>query len=110
MTITFENDNDVIVYALEKIIAYAGSTQQIFVAHCVWWLASIIALEQGLTSYIDNLRSRIEITVTSEAPQNTLEQAAKDTIELRQYQVLKECEKYLMESRRLRDIASLKSN
>jgi len=109
MTITFDNDNDVIVYALEKIIAHARRTQQIFVAHCVWWLASIIGLEQGLISYIDNLCSRIEITVTSEAPQDTSEQAAKDTIELRQDQVLKECEEFLRESRRLRDIASLKS-
>jgi phosphate starvation-inducible protein PhoH len=32
MTITFENDNDVIVYALERIIVYARRTQQIFVA------------------------------------------------------------------------------
>jgi hypothetical protein len=47
MTITFENDNDVIIYALEKIISYARRTQQIFVAQCVWWLASIIGLEQG---------------------------------------------------------------
>jgi len=55
MTINFENDNDVIVYALEKIIAYARSTQQIFVAQCVWWLASIIGLDKGLTIHIDNL-------------------------------------------------------
>ena len=58
MTITFENDNDVIVYALEKIISYARKTQQIFVAQCVWWLASIIGLEQGLIVHIDNLRKR----------------------------------------------------
>jgi len=56
MTITFENDNDVIVYALEKIIAYARKNQQIFVAQCVWWLASVISLKQGLIVHIDNLR------------------------------------------------------
>jgi len=65
MTITFENDNDVIVYALENIIAYARRTQQIFVAQCVWWLASIIGLESGLIIHIDNLRKR-EVTATSE--------------------------------------------
>ena len=27
MTITFENDNDVIVYPLEKVISYARKTQ-----------------------------------------------------------------------------------
>jgi hypothetical protein len=58
MTFTFENDNDVIVYALEMIISYARRTQQIFVAQCVWWLVSIIGLESGLVNYIDNLRSR----------------------------------------------------
>jgi len=41
MTITFENNDNVIIYALEKSIAYARRTQQIFVAQCVWWLASI---------------------------------------------------------------------
>jgi len=109
MTITFENDNNVIVYALENILAYARSTQQIFVAQCIWWLASIRGLEQGLISYIDNVRTRTKITVTTEALRDTSEQAATDTIELRQDQVLKECEEYLKESRRLRDIASLKS-
>jgi hypothetical protein len=58
MTITFENDNDVIVYALEKVISHARNTQQIFVAQCIWWLASIIGLEKELISYIDNLPQR----------------------------------------------------
>ena len=55
MAITFENDNDVIVYALEKIISYARNNQYILVAQCVWWLASIIGLQQGLVIYIDTL-------------------------------------------------------
>jgi len=63
MTITFENDNDSIVYSLEKIIAYARWTQQMFVAHCVWWLASVIGLEQGLIAHIDNLRIRSEVSL-----------------------------------------------
>jgi hypothetical protein len=58
MTITFENDKDVIVYALEKVICYARRTQQIFLAQCVWWLASIIGLEQGLVTHIDNPQER----------------------------------------------------
>jgi hypothetical protein len=45
MTITFENNNDVIVYSLEKVILYASRTRQIFVAQCVWWLALVIGLE-----------------------------------------------------------------
>jgi len=66
MTITFENDNDIIVYAFETIISYARSNQQIFAAQCVWWLASIIGLEQGLVNYIDNLPSRLNVTIILE--------------------------------------------
>jgi len=62
MTITFENDIDLIVYALEKVIAYARRSQQIFVAQCVWWLASIIGLKEGLITYIDQLRIRLEVS------------------------------------------------
>jgi hypothetical protein len=58
MTITFENESDVIVYAFEKVISYARRNQQIFVAQCIWWLASIIGLKQGLVNHIDNLRAR----------------------------------------------------
>jgi hypothetical protein len=58
MTITFEYESDVIIYALEKVIAYARINQQIFVTQCVWWLASIIDLEPGLIIRIDNLRKR----------------------------------------------------
>jgi hypothetical protein len=66
MTVTFENDNDVIVYALEKVISHARRTQQIFVAQCVWWLASIIGLEQGLINYLDNIQSRVEVATAGE--------------------------------------------
>jgi len=58
MTITFENDNDAMVYLLAKIINYARENHYIFVSHCVWWLASIIGLESWLVMHIDNLRIR----------------------------------------------------
>jgi hypothetical protein len=45
MTITFEYESDVIAYAFEKVLSYARRNQQIFVAQCIWWLASIIGLE-----------------------------------------------------------------
>jgi len=64
MTFTFENDNDVIVYALEKIISYARNNQYIFLARSVWWISSIIGLQQGLIIHIDNLRNRSKTTVT----------------------------------------------
>jgi predicted DNA-binding helix-hairpin-helix protein len=121
MTITFENDNDVIVYALEKVIAYARRTQQIFVAQCVWWLASIIGLNQGLINYIDNLQSRIEITVKSEAapdkpvinsetplkdqPDNrkSISPVSRDIQEdRRQDRLLEGCEEFIRESQKHR--------
>jgi len=64
MTITFENESDVIVYAFEKVISYARRNQQIFVAQCIWWLASIIGLESGLVIHIDNLRKRESLTTS----------------------------------------------
>ena len=127
MTITFENESDVIVYALEKIISYAKKTQHIFAANCVWWLASIIGLEQGLVSYIDNIQSRVEVTVASDKkihiPNTAAKPLDKEKSEIqksispvprdlqeddRQDQLLEVCEEYLKESRRLRDIVALK--
>jgi len=60
MPITFENDNDVIVYALGKVISYARDNQFIFLAQIIWWISSIIGLQQGLVDYMDNLRIRLE--------------------------------------------------
>jgi len=60
MTINFENDKDVIVYALEKIICYARDNRYTFVGQSVWWIASVIGLVEGLATHIDNLRIRFE--------------------------------------------------
>jgi len=61
MPITFENDSNVIVYALEKIISFARNIQHIFVGNCVWWIAGVIGLDDGLKINIDNLTSRERI-------------------------------------------------
>jgi hypothetical protein len=58
MTITFETDSDVIVYALEKIISFARENQYLFVANCAWWISGIIGLDSGLVTFIDNLEIR----------------------------------------------------
>jgi len=58
MTVTFENENDVIIYAPEKIICYARENQYISVAQSVWWITSVIGLTDGLVTHIDNLRKR----------------------------------------------------
>jgi hypothetical protein len=48
MTITFENDSDVIVYALEKIVSFARENQYIFMANCAWWTAGVIGVDSWL--------------------------------------------------------------
>jgi len=115
MTITFTDDKDVIVYALEKVISYARGSQQIFVAQCVWWLASIIGLEQGLITYIDNLQSRIkESIIPKESETEDRETVSPDPRDIqeedRQDKVLRECEEYLRDSRQQRKIAALKAS
>lgn len=68
MKITFENISDVIVYALEKIVSSAKKNQYIFVALCVWWLVSIIGLQQGLITYIDNFEIQANIWKREDSP------------------------------------------
>jgi len=58
MSINFENNNDILVYALAQVIAYPGRTEQIVVARCTWWLASVWGLEEGLIVNIANLAGR----------------------------------------------------
>jgi len=55
MTVTFETDNDIIVYPFEKIISFARNHQYIFLAQSVWWISSIIGLQEGLVVHIDHL-------------------------------------------------------
>jgi hypothetical protein len=62
MTLTFESDQHVLVYALEKIKSFARNNQYIFLAQSVWWISSIIGLQEGLIIHIDNLRILYEIT------------------------------------------------
>jgi len=133
MTITFENDNHVIIYALEKIISYARRTQQVFVAQCVWWLASIIGLEPGLVNRIDNLNGRTVDTANPlpnpdhiperrnasgkenpvpeevETPRG-VSSTLRDLEEDKQADtILKEYKEHFRESRRLQGIAALKT-
>jgi hypothetical protein len=102
MTITFENYHDVIVYALEKIISHTRRTQQIFVAQCVWRLASIIGLEQGLIIHIDNLNSRVETTVPSKSsPVNLATTSVKPFENLRSERAVSDMPRDLQEDQRI---------
>ena len=88
MTITFENDSDVIVYALEKIVSFARKNQYLFVANCAWWLAGIIGLDSGLINYIDNLESRkrvIQPREISTVPRDIAREVSPDDKPLHKY-------------------------
>jgi len=109
MRTSFENNNDVIVYALAKIISFARENQYIFLAQSIWWISSIAGLQPGLITYIDNLEScsnknkiRRGVTVTS---RNVMQEPEEDC----QNTILKKCEEFLWDPRWLWDIVNLKS-
>jgi hypothetical protein len=62
ITVTFSTNNNAIVYSLEQIISYARLYWFIFVEQSVWWLPSIIGLQEDLVIHIDNLQVRPEST------------------------------------------------
>jgi len=122
MTITFENNDDVIIYALGKVIAYARRSQQIFGAQCVWWLPSVIGLELGLIAHIDTIQVReyqansdeptdfqkIQQTTILKAPAK-IQKQQEDSDSNCKDRVLNECEAFLWDSRRLRELAKPKA-
>jgi len=55
MTITFEDDSAVIIYTFEKVLSYAREIHHYFLGNCIWWIASILALDEKLRYHIDNL-------------------------------------------------------
>jgi uncharacterized HAD superfamily protein len=59
--ITFGNENNIIVYPLDKIVSLARDHHYIFVVQCIQWIASVIGLHQGLSIHIDNLHERASI-------------------------------------------------
>jgi hypothetical protein len=78
MIITFETDSDVIIFALEKIILYARQYRYIFIAHCVWWLASTIGLEQWLIIHIDNFQPHSELRHSSNIDKQWIVETSED--------------------------------
>jgi hypothetical protein len=78
MTLTFENDKDDIVYALEKIISFARDSSHIFLAQSILWISSIIGLQQGLIIHIDNLQIRSDLTTVTKDGPSASEQMVQD--------------------------------
>jgi len=96
MTISFENDNDVIVYALEKVISYARRTQQIFVAQCIWKREySAPSEECSDILHPDRIQQILLERAVSSTPRDLAEDQRLD-------QVLKEAEECLATSKDIR--------
>jgi hypothetical protein len=72
MTITFATQSDIIIYALEIILSFAGENLYLFVANCACWIAEVIGLDSGVTFHIDNLETRrhLEQRETSTIPRD----------------------------------------
>jgi hypothetical protein len=116
MTITSGSDNDIIVSAHDNIIGYARKTEQIFIAQCMWWLASVIRLETEFVSHINKLRGRTiveEPKLSEEAcnirHQNKPATSSDENEKIPQDKVLKDCKEFLRDSRRLRQLDALKA-
>jgi len=111
---------------MEKIISQDRRTQQIFVAHCIWWLASVIGLKQGSVSHFNNLHKSYElpfekelrITAVSVVHQDirkwSRDEGPSDSVDNitsnKQTGLLKKSKKILISSRRLWRIAALKAS
>jgi hypothetical protein len=74
MTISFKTENNVIIFTLEKIIAFARDTQYICVAQSILWIALIIGLQQRLVEHISNVNIRLgsEFKATTELPRREI--------------------------------------
>jgi len=110
MPVTFENDNDIIVYALRCVLAHARRTQHIVVAQCVWWLASIIGLEKELVSHIDRLQKTQSAEPREQLPREVSATPRDLGNDQRLNKVLNDTKQYLKEYKRLRKIVALKAS
>lgn len=50
----FEKVNGIIIYDLEMVVSFCQIWPQLFKTQCIWWIASLIGLQQGLSINIYN--------------------------------------------------------
>ena len=98
MRISFENDNNIILYAFEKVISFCRECHLLFAARCVWWLVLIIGLYQGLIIHINNKHICAEREMTS-YPKEIITEESTTSEPDQQDTILKICEAFLQGSR-----------
>jgi len=78
------------------------------VPQCVWWLALIVGLEQGLLFHIDRLQCQEDTTLQEQLPREVSAIPRDLTEHQRVDQVLDCTEQYLRKSKHFRVIAAMK--
>lgn len=101
--ITFETDNDVIVYGPQKILLFCRERHLLFPAHCVRWLASLTGLYQGLVIHIDNFQTQAEIVIAYDSSDSADSCIPLDTCEIERHDmIIKDCKDFLQQSEKKR--------
>ena len=54
MSITFENEADIILWTLAKPLVTFQERQYLFAAQCIWWIGALLQLDPALRYFIDN--------------------------------------------------------
>ena len=54
MSITFNCEADVILWAFSKLLIIFGERRYTFALHCIWWLASLVQLDTALRYLIEH--------------------------------------------------------
>jgi len=99
MTIICDNDNEVLLYALERIINYARNNQYILIAQCVWWVESTIGLESKSVEYIDNSRIRLQASQTPIKEESRIDRT-NTGLEQRCDEILNQAERFINGSKK----------
>jgi hypothetical protein len=99
MTINFENENEVLVYAFERIIVFAQDNHYLFLAQSVWWISSIIGLQQSLIDYIDNIRNQSNL---SDQASGEISDTPRDLQSEQEDRVLNRAEQFIKDSQESR--------
>jgi hypothetical protein len=82
MTITFQYDNDIIVYALEKVISFTTDNQPISLAWFVWSIAAVVGLQSDFVNYIDNFDERARKRISGNKPSTSNVHSGRDSLGL----------------------------
>jgi len=54
MSITFENEANIILWSLAKLLVTFEERQYHFAAQCIWWIAALVQLDPALRYFIDH--------------------------------------------------------